>query len=383
MKRLRVLHVVYCMGTGGTEMALRKLVTGLDPQRFENIICTVAPLTGVELIPGVKFVSLERGPRPGFLVPQLVRLFLRERPDIVHSRSWGAIESILAAKLARVPRVIHSEHGRDINTMHGDPWRRRVFRRFSYALADEVFAVSNELREHYARQLGIPAGRIRVIPNGVDSTRFQPSPARARMRSLLDLTDDMIVLGTVGRLDPVKDHGTLLSAAEQLVNSGVPVHVALVGDGPERKRLQERVSAGPLLRDRVTFAGESASPENWLNSFDIYVLPSLSEGMSNSLLEAMSTGLPCVATRVGANPDLVEEGKSGFLVDAGDASAMAERLAQLATNTELRQQFGEQARHKAEAQFSLHSMVENYTRLYTVNAAEKSTVHAVLGGVKG
>jgi len=383
MKRLRVMHVVYCMGTGGTEMALRKLVTGLDPQRFENIICTVAPLTNVERVPGVRFVSLDRSGRPGFLVPQLTKLFLRERPDVVHSRSWGAIEAVPAAKLARVPRVIHSEHGRDINTMHGDPWRRRVLRRFCYAIADNVFAVSNELRDHYAQQLKISASRIEVIPNGVDATRFRPAPSDTRLRMLLGLSDDVIVLGTVGRLDPVKDHRTLLHAAETLAQAGTPVQVVMVGEGPEAKRLQAVVNDSPWLRDRVTFAGESASPENWLNSFDIYVLPSLSEGMSNSLLEAMSTGLPCVATRVGSNADLVEDGRSGFLVPAGDAAALACSLAKLAASKKLRLQFGEHARNKADAQFSLRSMIENYTRLYAVNKKEAGTAQVVLGGVKG
>lgn len=383
MKRLRILHVVYCMRTGGTEMALRRLATVLDPWKFENIISTVAPLDEAEPIPGVRFISLQRGPRPGFLVPQLVRLFRQERPDVVHSRNWGALEAVIAARLAGVSRVIHSEHGRDINTMHGDPWRRCIFRRVCYAIADEVFTVSNELREHYARQVRFSPDRIRVIPNGVDSARFRPLQSPDSMRAKLGLAPDVLVLGTVGRLDPVKDQGTLLSAAERLLQAGMKLHVLLVGDGPERERLLTRVAGSESLRGHVTFAGEVANPEKWLQTMDIYVLPSLSEGMSNSLLEAMSTGLPCVATCVGSNPDLVEEGETGFLVPAANAVAMAQRIEALASNAALRRSFGDRARRKADLQFSLNAMVENYSRLYASNAKEQGTVNVALDGVKG
>src|SRR5262249_6178418 len=188
----------------GPELALRKIVAGLDAERFEHIICTVAPVPANELTTDVRFVSLERnGKKTGLLVNDLTRLFLREKPDIIHSRNWGAIEAVLAGRLARVPRVIHSEHGRDINTMNGDPLRRRVFRRFCYALSNEVFAVSRELREHYARQVGLSPNKISVIPNGVDLNRFRPDPStRSRLRAELGAAEQEIVLGTVGRLDP-------------------------------------------------------------------------------------------------------------------------------------------------------------------------------------
>lgn len=180
MRRARIMHVLHRMGAGGTELALRRVVAGLDPERFEHIICTVAPVPEKEFTGDVRLVSLQRtGIKTGSLVADLSRLFRSERPDIVHSRNWGAIEAVVAGKLARVPRVIHSEHGRDIHTMHGDPWRRRVFRRFCYSLADEVFAVSRELQEHYAKQVGISPARLNVIPNGSMSIAFVPMQRRA------------------------------------------------------------------------------------------------------------------------------------------------------------------------------------------------------------
>src|SRR5262245_16139670 len=247
----------------------------MDAERFEHTICTIAPVPASKQTTDVRFVSLERdGKKTGSLVGDLSRPFLQEKPDIVHSRNWGAIEAVVAGKLARVPRLIHSEHGRDINTMNGDPWRRRVFRRFCYALSDEVFAVSRELREHYAKQLGLAPAKISVIPNGVDLNRFRPDPAtRSRLRKDLGVAEQEIVLGTVGRLDPVKDHATLLAAAEHVSTAGMPVRVVIVGDGPGREQLEATIDRSSSLRGRVTLVGESKKPEEWLNSFDVFVLP--------------------------------------------------------------------------------------------------------------
>ncbi len=381
MRRARIIHVLHRMGAGGTELALRRVVAGLDPERFEHTICTVAPVPESELSGDVRFVSLERtGTKTGSLVADLSRLFLRKRPDIVHSRNWGAIEAVVAGKLARVPRVIHSEHGRDIHTMNGDPWRRRVFRRFCYSLADEVFAVSRELREHYAKQVGVSPTRLNVIPNGVDIDRFHPSASsRHRLRGQIGAADGEIVLGTVGRLDPVKDHATLLLAAEQLIAGGMPLRIVIVGDGPGRDQLRHAVESSPFLRNRVTLAGESTHPESWLNSFDVFVLSSLSEGMSNTILEAMATELPSVVTSVGANPDLVEDGKTGFLVNPKDVAGLADRVLMLAEDRGLRSRLGKQARRKVETEFSLQRMLENYSRLYTVRTAQRRLVGTALG----
>jgi sugar transferase (PEP-CTERM/EpsH1 system associated) len=381
MRRARIMHVLHRMGAGGTELALRRVVAGLDPERFEHIICTVAPIPEEEFTGDVRLVSLQRtGTKTGSLVTDLSRLFRSERPDIVHSRNWGAIEGVLAGKLARVPRVIHSEHGRDIHTMHSDPWRRRVFRRFCYSLADEVFAVSQELREHYAKQVGISPARLNVIPNGVDVDRFRPNESsRQSLRQQIGAADSEIVIGTVGRLDPVKDHATLLQAAGQLIDDGMSLRVVIVGDGPERERLLATIESSPSLRNRVTLAGESANPEAWLNSFDVFVLPSLSEGMSNTILEAMATELPSVVTSVGANPDLIEDGKTGFLINPRDAGSLANRIHKLAEDRDLRATLGKQARQKVESEFSLQRMLENYSRLYTVRTTHQRLAGAALG----
>lgn len=378
-RRIRILHVLYSMGTGGTELALKKLAAELDPKRFDNIICTIASPSPTEDGNGIRHISLHRaGAKTGFLFPQLFQLFRRERPDVVHSRNWGAIEAVPAARFAGVRRVIHSEHGRDIHTMNGDPLRRRIFRRLCYSISHEVVAVSPELSRHYASQLGIETERFKVIPNGVNTTKFRPNDeARIRFRRQLGLDSNVVVVGTLARLDPVKDHRTLLRASAQAMQAGVLLHVVIVGDGPEKQRLTELTASIPVLQGHVSFVDETRHPEDCLNGFDILALTSLSEGMSNTVLEAMATALPCVVTRVGSNPDLVQEGETGFLADAGDSEKIAQHICTLAADTQLRRDMGMRGRRKVESEFSLRKMVESYSRLYAAETISRPVAEAV------
>jgi sugar transferase (PEP-CTERM/EpsH1 system associated) len=373
MNRIRIMHVVDSLGTGGTEEGIRKVLSGLDKAVFEQTVCTVAPCNYSETAGGARVVSvLKRQGRRQMLIGPFKRIFELERPHIVHSRNWGAIEAIVAARLGGVQGVVHSEHGLESSTYRGQPLRRNAIRRFSFAWTDRVFAVSRALRTYYVQQLRIAEERIGVIPNGVDTDRFRP-----RRDSHLAVTEgwrassSTIVIGTVGRLDPVKDHHTLLKAIDLLFAMNIDVHLLIVGDGPEREALQARVRNRSPRAAKVTFVGETRKVASYLNSFDIFVLPSLAEGMSNALLEAMSSGIACVASRVGGNSELIEEGLSGLLFDAGDAKALADRLKVLALNPQYRQNLGENARKRVENSFSLHRMMHNYTRLYTDLVANK------------
>lgn len=366
MSRFRIIHVVDSFGTGGTEEGIRKLLSGLDSSIFEQIVCTNAPSSESHTKTGARIISVgSAGGGRQLLVGKLKRVFDCERPDIVHSRNWGAIEAIAAARVSGVRAVVHSEHGLESSTYRRQPWRRNMIRRLCFAWADRVFAVSQALRAYYARQLWVRENRIGVIPNGVDTELFRPQPdVRLAARQKLGVGSDTLVVGTVGRLDPIKDHRTLFQAMELLVSFGFPVQLVIVGDGLERKALQIDVRARPLLAGRTVFVGGTNDVVSQLNSFDIFVLPSLAEGMSNALLEAMSVGLPCIATRVGGNPELVEGGSSGLLFGAGDAGMLATQLKSVALDRLYRRHLGSNARKRVEDCFSLHRMLSNYTQLY-------------------
>lgn len=361
------MHVIGTLGHGGLEQGVLKIATGLDPARFEQTICTIWSLDYMPARPDIRVIPLNRSAKnPGFITRDLLSLFARERPHIVHSRNWTSIEAVLAARLARIPVIVHSEHGRDILPFTSEPLRRRLFRRACYRMADRVFAVSRELKQELVSSLGIPQNLFKVIHNGVDTRLFCPSSEkRAAQRKKLGVSETTTVVGCVGRLDLVKDHITLLRAAEIAVNQGNDLLVILVGDGPQRGPLEHQFQATPILRDRVIFAGRTFDATEWLHGFDVFALPSVFEGTSNTLLEAMAMGLPAVATRVGGNVELLEQNKSGLLFEVRDFQGLAAHLTHLAASSELRRTLGAAARKHVEEYFPLERMINNYSDMYT------------------
>jgi|HubBroStandDraft_1064217.scaffolds.fasta_scaffold140770_2 sugar transferase (PEP-CTERM/EpsH1 system associated) len=375
-ERLRVLHVLTFLGQGGTEHIVLNLMAGFGDRLFEQEICTTR---GYDL-DFARAHQLEKrlhsAGRPvatlQFPLFRLAKLIRAYRPHIVHTRNWGGLEAVPAAKLAGVPVIIHSEHGYEMESLAGLPLRRRLFRRASYAMTDTVFTVTKELRDYHAKQAWLASERFRVLYNGVDVNRFAPRPdVRRRLRNDFGWSTKNFVIGTVGRLVPIKDHTTLLRTAEQLIGAGIDAHILLVGGGPEEGSLRQYVSTSSLLSGRTHFVGASANVDEFLNAMDVFVLPSLKEGMSNTLLEAMATSLPVVATRVGGNPEIVEEGHTGWLFNPKDVAELSERLTQLANDLALRQGIGSSARRRVVAKFSLDLMIETYRNLYLEMAGAK------------
>jgi len=367
MQRIRVMHVIGTLGHGGLEQGVLKVVRGLDPALFEQTICTIWSLDYMKLEKELRVINLARSPeKTGYIGYDLLKSFRRERPHIVHSRNWPTIEAVPAARLARVPGVIHSEHGRDILPLAREPWRRRAFRRLCYRMADRVFAVSEELKTEYEDALGIPADLFEVIRNGVDTELFSPNPqVRNKQRLKIGARENSLVVGCVARLDRVKDHRTLLRGVYLAASADIDIRLVLVGEGPEREGLQRELESMPEIRETVTFAGRSFDVAEWVGSFDVFVLPSLFEGISNTLLEAMSAGVPVIVTRVGGNVEVIEEGRSGFLFNPGDADTLACLLKQLATDRGLRSRMGAEARKRIEGHFRLEEMMKNYEKLYS------------------
>ena len=223
-----------------------------------------------------------------FNVPRLVRVMRTVRPAIVHSRNWGGIEAVVAARFAGVPVVVHSEHGYELDMHSGLPFHRRLLRHAVYRMAGAVATVTEELRNYHARQAWWNPEAISVLYNGVDGQEFRPQPqVRDAVRRRLDIPKDALVVGWVGRMVPLKDLTTLLKAAEALVPETPNLHVILVGSGPELSRLQDYVAHSPALTGRVVFPGTVDCVADLLNAMDIFVLPTLMEGMSNTLLEAI------------------------------------------------------------------------------------------------
>ena len=358
---VRVMHVLYRLQAGGTEYGVIKLVNGLDRSLVRSSICSSTPATEVKdlLRPDVVLHECARrsGNDPKF-VWDLVRLFRRERPDIVHTHAWGTLcEGLIAARLARVPVVVHGEHG----TLQAKPDQLRVQRRV-WDRVDRVLSVSSRLADTLSSATGFPRDRIHVIRNGVDLTRFT-SVDRGSARRSLGLSDSTVVIGTAGRLVPVKDHATLLEAVRLLTAHDADVCVLVAGDGPLRAALEAR-SAALGIADRVRFLGHQPDIERVFAGMDVFVLSSSSEGLSNTILEAMASGLPVVATRVGGADELVEDGRTGTLVAAGSPSALADALRAFVADPGRRAAAGAAGRERALTHFGIDRMIHDYADLY-------------------
>jgi len=378
---LRVLHVLPFFAYGGTELVVQQLIASMDAPEFEHRICAMRgfdpELVGAAHLED-RIVQVGK-PSEGFQFPlrNLVRTMRDVRPHIVHTRNWGALEAILAARIAGVPVTIHSEHGYDLKILNGIPFRQRLVRKTLYSLTDALFTVSNELREFHAKQAGISPGRIQVLYNGVDTEKYKPrNELRSAILAELGIPAQSVVVGSVGRMVAIKDYPFTLRIVSELLREGRDIYLLLVGAGPELSSLQELVRNSATLNGRVHFCGFSNGISRLLNAMDIFVQASRAEGMSNTLLEAMASGLPLVAARVGGNPEVVSEGETGFLFAPGDGAAMSGFIDRLAGAPDLRRQMGEACRHRAFHRFSLEQMLSEYRKLYQNLAVGRGIITA-------
>lgn len=350
------------------ERVVIDVANGLDSARFHQTICCISRKGEAAqlLSEHVRLIDLGKGNQADRLMPlKIARIIRREKPDIVHSQSWSGIDTAIARLIGGRVHLVHSEHGRNFPHLESEPTTRRIARRALYHFADKVFAVSNEVRDHYCRQTGYSPERMSVIPNGIDVSRIDEADGGGA-REEFGIAGDDFVIGTVARLDATKDTITLARAFAKLHQShhNPKFKLLIVGDGSERAKL-EAFAADQGLTTSVIFAGLRQDVPRLLKAMNVFALSSLSEGMPITVLEAMAAGLPVVATKVGALPDLAEEGLTGFLVEPEQPEAIAERLAELLANPELAKSFGAEARRKVEREFGIDLMLRRYAELYT------------------
>lgn len=363
---VRVVHLVPVFDVGGMEIGVTKIVNGADPARVQGAICSFTPVARFRerLNPGVQLFELHRQSAFDFrLVAQLRALLTRERFDIVHSHAWGTLcEGYAAARLAGVLRIVHGEHG----TMETRPRNLRV-QRLVWHRVDRVLSVSERLADRMAREVGYPRDRIQTIRNGLDLERWASGDRGATRAALGARPDDVLVLA-VGRLVPVKNHALLMAAIAQARRGGARCRLLIAGDGPLRSELEAH-SRILGIESEVMLLGARADVPDLLAACDVFVLSSDSEGMSNTIIEAMAAGRPVIATNVGGNAELVVDGQTGLLVESGNAGAMASAIASLTPDCARREAMGGAGRARAEREFSLGRMIAEYERMYLDVAA--------------
>lgn len=361
--RPRIVHVIPSLRLGGLESVVVRLTDQLAPE-MEHVVVTPGrdgPMR-VRFPEGVSVIAMGEQHVPDrWNALRMARLFRSLRPDIVHSRNWTCVDAIPGARLAGVPVVIHGEHGRDATDPEGRNVLRRIGRRLLSPMVTRFVTVSQDLARWLVEDIGIPARKVSSICNGVDIRRFAPAE-RHTARAALDIAAGHIVIGTVGRLDPVKDQVGLLRAFAAVARDP-RLLLLIAGDGPCRAELESAVSALGLS-GCVRLLGERHDVPRVLAALDVFVLSSLGEGISNTILEAMATGLAVVATRVGGNPELVVDGITGFLVEPRSPAALTAAIRRYLDSPALLARHGRAARERAESEFSLERMVGAYEQLY-------------------
>jgi len=367
-----VLHVVHRFDTGGLENGVVNLINHMPRASYRHMVVALTEVTNFRhrLRHGdVECVALHKSPGHGArLYPRLWRLMRRHHPAIVHTRNLAALEMQPVGWAAGVPVRIHGEHGRDVDDLNGTSRHYQRLRRLYSPFVHRYVALSRDLAGYLQGPVGIAPGRIEQIYNGVDAERFAPPPGGAGpIAGAPFAAPAHWLVGTVGRMQTVK-HQTLLARAFVRALELAPelrgrVRLVMVGVGPLRAQSQVILAAAGAA-DLAWLPGERADVADVMRGLDCFVLPSLAEGVSNTILEAMASGLPVVATAVGGNAELVAQGRTGEIVPPDDVDAMAQALVRVATDPERAAAMGLAGRAEIERRFSLQAMVAAYQALY-------------------
>ena len=328
-----IVHLIYHLGTGGLENVVVQLINHLPRASFRHTVIAITdidPAFAARVDADVELIALNKPPgQPFFLFPRVYRLLRALRPDVVHSCNVAALEFTPVAALARVPLRVHAEHGLDIGEIRGKRARYRMLRKLYNPFVSHYIAVSTE-QAALCEQAGVAPERVHLIPNGVDTERFRPRQAGDALPDGFPFQPGLHwVIGTVGRQADIKNPLLLVEAFVALVQSGAPgaerARLVLVGDGPLRTQIAARMrQAG--MDHLLWLPGVRSDVPDILRVLDCFVLPSLSEGTSCALQEAMASGLSIVATAVGGNADVLEHGRCGDLVPSGDVQALTSQL---------------------------------------------------------
>ncbi len=364
---MRVTHVVHDLNGGGFESLIAAMARRLADS---SVVLSTISLSGREgRVGGVIRRLLDQylvmGPMHpvSMLAPvALARTIAATRPDVVHLHSGVWHKGSLAARRAGVRGVVYTEHGRE----HFNFSRiARSLDRLASKRTDVVVAVSDRLHRYLVDSLGVSGRRVVTIPNGVDTHEFCPGPAPRAFRASLGLAPDSLVIGSVGRLEPVKAYSRLVEAVARVRALGTPrpLQCVIWGDGPERPGLEALVRSLGLERD-ILLPGWTDSPVAAHRTLDVFVLTSISEGTSVSLLEALACGVAPVVTDVGGNGDVLGTALAGQLVPSGDADRLAAALRDMLGDRERRERAGRLGRARVVARYSLDGMIERYLGAY-------------------
>lgn len=366
---IRVAHIVYDLDAGGMESMVASLARHWQPHP-EAPKMSVVTLSGRfgrvgEAIrrDAEEILAIRLVPTLSMVYPaKLARALRSLRPDVAHVHSGCWFKGVRAARMARIPRVVFTEHGR----AHQESWIRTALDRYAARRTDVIVPVSADLRKLLeARGIARP-DKLRVVPNGIDTNVFAPGEPSGDVIGWLGDGARRPIVGSVGRLDPVKRYDVMLRAFKILIDEWPTKDrplLAIVGDGPENNALAQLI-ADLGIHPHVKLLGWSANVANILRAFTVFSLSSDSEGTSISLLEAMGVGICPVVTDVGGNRDVLGDGLAHRLVSRGDVRGLAKAWREALTDHDRRANDARAARQRVVINYSVASMADSYEAIY-------------------
>ena len=347
---MNIMHVVLSLEYGGLEKVVIDLASHLNNSRFKVTICCLdrlGDLAEEAKKNGIKVIFVKRKPGINFSLPlRLRRVFKDEKIDIVHTHNHAAmLYGTLGAKLAGIHKIFNTIHGREKKIKNSRIWS------LAWKMNSKIIAISEDAKRELVKNTRIDYERIDVIYNGIDMSKFKKSEVNGN------------IIGTVSRLSPEKDNFTMLEAFSKVAEEIDSARLTIAGDGPLKESLKAKVES-LKLGGKVRFLGFRNDIPEVLSGFSVFALFSLTEGISISLLEALASGKPVVATNVGGNPEVVVDGITGLLVPPKEPERMAEAIIKILLDKEMAGRMGEVGRKRVEEKFSLERMVKEYQEIY-------------------
>jgi len=359
---MTVLHLSSSSGPGGAEIVAASVAAGLDPARYRSVVCLFRDgwlRERCERLGLETHIVRMRGALDLTWLRQFTGLLRERHVAVIHSHEFGANTwGTMAGRLARVP-VVATLHGR---SYYADRTRRRLAYRVVSRAATMV-AVSEDVRRFVVESAGVSSQRVRVVHNGIGPQSPVPPEVIQRARLELGISSGQPVVTVVGSLYPVKGHRYLLEAVPQILKTCPSTVFLFAGRGDCETALREQARTLGL-EARVRFLGLRQDVPTLLQLGDVFVQPSLSEGLSIAILEAMAAARPVVTTRVGGNPELVVEGETGLLVEPADAAALASAVTRILADPAEGRRLGDNGLARVRSRFSIETMVTQYEQIY-------------------
>ena len=386
---IRILRVIARLNMGGPAIHVSSLAAGLEPRGYETTIIAGSLARGEDSMAfladrlGVRVVTVPELQREVSVVDdarsvrRMTSIIREVRPHILHSHTAKAGAIARAAALvsgdARPPIVVHTFHGHVLKG-YFDPVRTAVFKEVERSLArvtDALVAVSPEVRDELVQAGIAPARKFAVVRLGIPlHERLGDDTADLDYRRLYGIPESAFVVGWVGRMTGVKDTDAVLEIVSAARERGVDAVLVMVGDGPDRERLEQLAHDLGIARSTF-FVGYQSEVAGYYRLFDAFLLPSVNEGTPVSAIEALASGTPVVATGVGGVPDVVRDGQDGYLFEPGDTEAAAGRLALLASDPSLGRTLGSEGRERVFRRYSVERLVDDIDTLYRSLLASK------------